>query len=33
MVHATEELTAFDWDLGEAAEDEREYPVLLSNVY
>jgi hypothetical protein len=33
MANATEELTAFDWDLGETAEDEREYPVLLSNVY
>ena len=33
MANATETLTAFDWDLGETAEDEREYPVLLSNVY
>ncbi len=32
MAHV-EELTAFDWDLGETAKDEREYPVLLSNVY
>ena len=33
MVNATEKLTAFDWDFGETAEDEREYQVLLSNVY
>jgi hypothetical protein len=33
MASVTEGLTAFDWDLGETAQDEREYPVLLSNVY
>lgn len=27
------EIVEFDWDLGETTEDEREYPVLLSNVY
>jgi hypothetical protein len=25
--------TTFEWDLGETAEDESTYPVLLSNVY
>ena len=29
----TNAMTAFDWDLGEATQDERDYPVLLSNVY
>ena len=33
MDNVTKELTTFEWDLGEAAGDEREYPVLLSNVY
>ena len=32
MAHV-EELNAFDRDLGDTSEDEREYPVLLSNVY
>jgi hypothetical protein len=29
----TIEDAAFEWDLGDGAEDERAYPVLLSNVY
>jgi len=33
MANMTEELTTFEWDLGETAGDERDYPVLLSNVY
>jgi hypothetical protein len=33
MADMTQELVEFDWDLGETAEDERAYPVLLSSVY
>lgn len=33
MDNVTMELTRFEWDLGETVGDEREYPVLLSNVY
>jgi len=32
MTNVMEEL-AFQWDLGETTGDERDYPVLLSNVY